>query len=67
MEKLKIEKRCEDIVTFDGKALNEEWLLRNNLTKISFNKDKDIIILQSYDLELKFNEKEFEEYLSNHK
>ena len=68
MEKLKIEKHCYDKWSFNGKVLDDEWLERNNLLEISFDKDKNLIILINNDgTKIKYNENDFEYYLTNHK
>ena len=45
MKKLKIEKRCEDIVTYDGKLLDTSWLIRNNFLKLSLNEKNEVIYI----------------------
>ena len=67
MKKLKIEKYCQDNISFDGKIIDEKWLIRNQLLKIEIENDSIIILTDKNNIKTRYNEKEFETYLLTHK
>ena len=66
MKKLNIEKYCIDVVTYDGKIIDTEWLLRNNLLKIDVKNDRLFILKDNDGNEKTLNEEDFEIYLMKH-